>query len=205
MALNITIGRSYSESFVSVGEADSIMAGLPYDSSDWMALSTAEKEYRLRLGAEALGYLSFRGRMAFENQALCFPRDCQINMMTIPLSVKRAQVDIAYSVIHKAITALPSVDTTLAAGRLSSMTLGGLLAFKIAGDPVQSGNILDSISRSVHLSVYLELKRYLTSIRGWSVADADEVVYHTLSTTSTTSTSTSTSSTLSTISTTTST
>ena len=201
MALNYTIGRSYSNSFVSLSEANSIMStDLPYDTTEWDALTDAEKEYRLRLAAELLGLLPFKGIQAFENQALCFPRDCQTDMMIIPRCVKIAQVDLALTVINKNLANLPDNTQQETPGRISSISLGGLLRVSFDGKPASMGNILTFISNSIHGPVFLELKRYLSIIRGGYICDTDEIFYHTLSsTTTTTSTSTSSSSSSTTI------
>lgn len=197
MTLNYTIGRSYSNSFVSLAEANSIMStDLPYSTTEWDALTDVEKEYRLRLAAELLGMLPFKGIQAFENQALCFPRDSQTNMMIIPQCAKIAQVDLSITVINKNLVNLPDNTQLEEAGRISNISLGGLLKVAFDGKPASMGNVLTFVARSIHTPVFLELKRYLTQIRGGFICDTDDIFFHTLSsTTTTTTTSTSTSST----------
>ena len=196
MTLNYTIGREYSNSFVSLAEANSIMStDLPYSTTEWDALTDVEKEYRLRLAAELLGVLPFKGIQAFENQALCFPRDCQTDMMIIPQCVKVAQVDLSITVINKNLANLPDNTQLEESGRIKSISLGGLLKVAFDGKPSSMGNILTFMSRSIHTPVFLELKRYLSVVRGGFICDTDDIFFHTLSsTTTTTTTSTSTSS-----------
>lgn len=196
MPLNYTIGRSYSNSFVSLSEANNIASTyLPYSTTEWDLLTNAEKEYRLILAAELLGMLPFKGIQAFENQALCFPRDCQSDMMIIPQCVKNAQVDLAITVINRNLANLPDNTQLMESGRVKSIALGGLLRVSFDGKPATMGNILTFISRSIYTPVFLELKRYLTQIRGGFICDEDDIFWHTLSsTTTTTSTSTSSSS-----------
>ena len=196
MALNYTIGREYSNSFVSLAEANNIISTcLPYSTTEWDALVDVEKEYRLRLAAEMLGVLPFKGIQAFENQALCFPRDCQTDMMIIPQCVKNAQVDLAITVINKNLANLPDNTQLEESGRISNISLGGLLKISFDGKPATMGNVLTFMSKSIYTPVFLELKRYLTSVRGGFICDTDDIFFHTLSsTTTTTTTSTSTSS-----------
>jgi len=193
MSLNYTIGRYYSNSFVSLAEANSIMSSyLPYPTTEWDALTDAEKEYRLRLAAEMLGVLPLKGIQAFENQALCFPRDSQSDMMVIPQCVKNAQVDLAITVINRNLANLPDNTQLEEPGRIKNISLGGLLKVAFDGKPATKGNVLTFMARSIYTPVFLELKRYLSSVRGGSICDTDEVFFHTLSSTTTTTTSSST-------------
>lgn len=195
MSLNYTIGREYSNSFVSLVEANYIVSSyLPYSTTEWDALNDTEKEYRLRLAAEMLGMLPFKGIQAFEDQALCFPRDSQTDMMVIPQCVKNAQVDLAITVINKNLVNLPDNTQLEEAGRIKNISLGGLLKVAFDGKPASMGNVLTFVSKSIHTPVFLELKRYLSSVRGGSICDTDEIFFHTLSSTTTTTTTTSTSS-----------
>lgn len=203
MALNILVGRSYSDSLVTVLEADAIIASLPDSTEEWKGLSTTEKEYRLKLGIQMLGMLPLRGRRAYELQALCFPRTCQADVEIIPDAAKRAQVAIAYQVVHRGLNNRPEIGADDSYGRLTKMSLGGLLNFSLGDKPLTGGNFLDAIIRSVHFSIYVDLKQYISQVRGRSILNADEDFYHTLSSTTSTSTSTTSTST-STISSTTS-
>jgi len=186
------IGGAESNSFVTVSEADSIVASLPDDSSGWEDLSTSGKEYRLVLAARLMSYLPWSGRKAFCNQALCFPRNIQSNVKEIPQEVKEAQVFIAYSLIHRALAARPTSVTEEETGmNVKSVSLGGLLSVSFSGDPILNGTTLEKLVRSTQFPAYLGVSRYTTQVRGGTVIPAeDETCSTTTTTTSTTSTTT---------------
>lgn len=193
--LNTTVGRSYSNSFVTLEEANYIIANdLPYDRAEWSALTDSEKECRLRLAANVMGFLPLKGRKPFEDQALCFPRDVQTNILQIPNCVKRAQVAVAYIVVHKHIANLQSVSQLDPEGRLSGVSLGGVLRLSFSGNSAENVGVLQYLANSAYSIIYIELSKYLSIFRGSSICDLAEVVWHTLSSTTTTSSSSTTSS-----------
>jgi hypothetical protein len=197
MSLNYTVGRTYSNSFVSLAEADDIVLNyLPYPTAEWLALSVAKKEYYLKLAAVFMAGLAFRGDLAFEEQALCFPRTCQSDLMHNPVEVKRAQAAIAYAVIYRNIANISTDMTELdMAGRINSISLGNALKLTFADKEAATGNIFSSVGNNSYLLIQLELGKYLAQVRGGVVENEDDIFWHTLSTTSTTSTTSSTTST----------
>ncbi len=76
MALITRIGANNANSFVSLDQAEIILASLYNDAdlSEWSALSNSEKEYRLILAAKIIGLMPLRGRRVYRRQALPFPR-----------------------------------------------------------------------------------------------------------------------------------
>jgi|GEM_PF-5996413 len=199
MALCTRIGGAESDSLVTVAEADDIVQNhLPDDPTAWLALTTAQKEYRLKLGAQLLSYLPLRGRKVYCTQALPFPRTCQGVVHSIPDEVKHTQVFLAYSVIHRGLANRPTdVAEEESGAAVSQVSLGGLLTVAFRGTAVEAGNALDKVMRSSQSPAYLMMKRWLSQVRGGTVLNDDEISCSTTSTTSTT-TSTSTSSSTST-------
>lgn len=203
MSLNIRTGGRETDSFVTVAEADVLIEQLPDDSTEWQALSTAQKEYRLILAAQLVGYLPLRGYKIYRGQALAFPRSGGLYPpRLIPPEVKETQVFIAYAVIHRALSNRPDV-TESQGSAVHQISLGGLLFVGFGvGKSGATGNLMDQIMSSLSAPVYIRMKRYLAQMRGWQ---ADEAVYTLSSTTTATTTSSSSSTTSSSSSTTTST
>lgn len=196
MALKTGVGGRYSDSFVTLTEADTILAGLPDDVSAWTSLTDTEKEYRLKLAAQIIGYLPLRGKMIYRGQALCFPRSGGIwPPKEIPPEVKEVQAMIAYSVVHRALVNRPTA-TEETGSKVSSVSLGGLLSVSFAigkSATVGNGNLMDMLSASINFPIYVRMKRWLGQLRG---TQGTTTVTYSLSTTTTeTTTSTSSSST----------
>jgi hypothetical protein len=192
MALRVHVGGRESDSLVSLADADvCIKATYPEDSDSWLDLASESREHMLRLGAQLLGMLPLRGRTIYCGQALCFPRSSQHNPKIIPDEAKQAQCELSYSVIYRAIVSAPTMEEgEISGSRVSSVSLGGLLAVSFAGSAVTSGTLLDKIVRSVQFPTYLGLKKYLSQMRGGSVSATTDAGYPTCSTTTTTTTST---------------
>ncbi len=192
MALDVHVGGATAESFVTVAEADTIVTTLPDDSAAWLALTSAQKEYRLKLAAALFGYMPIRGRKVYCTQALPFPRNVQGNVHVIPDDVKETQVFLAYSVIHRGLENRPTDVTEAESGAaVSQVSLGGMLSVAFSGSAVKSGSQLDKIMRSPQSPAYLMMKRWLSQVRGRTVPNADEYTCSTTTTTTTSSTTTS--------------
>ena len=89
MSLRTTIGGRNSNSFITVAVADNfIKNNLPDDSTEWVALSTYEKEFRLELAAMLMSYLPWAGVTTFCGQALCFPRRIRGSHICNPCEIK---------------------------------------------------------------------------------------------------------------------
>jgi hypothetical protein len=207
MALELAVGGRQTESFCSAEEADAYIALLGMDTTSWDALETAAKEFRLKLAAQVMDYLPWRGLRPYCGQALCFPRTCQDDVTRYPDEVKQAQAQLAFNLIHRALQALAEQspdDGLVSASRVTQVSLGGLLSVSFSGDPAKAGTLLDRITNSIQFPVYLALTRYTSQIRGGTVKDVDIVTCST-TTTSTSTTSTTTTSTTSTTETTTTT
>lgn len=193
MSLKCSVGGRDSESFVTVAGADAFIGEeQTYDATEWDGLSTAQKETRLKLAAQLMGYLPLKGRTVYCGQALCFPRSSQSNVTVIPSKVKEAQSYIAVSVVHRALAARSSaVDGLDENSRVTQVSLAGLLSVSLGKEGASAGNVLDRIGRSAQFRVYLLLKSYLSQIRGGSVKETDDDDYPECSTTTTTSTTSS--------------
>ncbi len=184
MALKCVIGGRDSESFVTVAEATVLAAGLPDGTTVWSTLTTAEKELRLKLAAQVMSYLPFRGKRLYRGQALTWPRSGFGNKV-VPKAVKEAQVFIAISVIHRALANRGAVSDSVGPS-VTSVSLGGLLSVSF-GAGFQRGSALDAVTDSANFPAILGLSQYLTQIRG-RVIPAEEDATELLSTTTTTST-----------------
>jgi len=197
MTLKTSLGGRDSTSLVTIAEAIVIITDLyPDEIAEWTDLTTSAQEYRLELAVQIMGMMPFAGYQAYCGQALCFPRRIRGSLLCAPADVKVAQVLIAFSVVHRALANAGNVSSSVAAGRVTQISMAGLLTVSMAGTAISGGNLLDKITRSVQFPIYAKLKRYLAQIRGGSVQSLDDDDYPTCSTTTTTST-TSTSSTTS--------
>ncbi len=196
MALIAKVGGRESNSLLTLSEAESRLKLLPYtETSGWEDLDTQQKEYRLQLAAMAMLMLPLRGYRSYEGQAQSFPRSVQDDETIIPDCAKDVQAQIAVSVIHRALLSKQSVsDGEVSAKSVSKVSLGGLLAVSFDSSPSKTGTFLEQLSRSIEFPTYLMLVPYLTSFRGGSVLNTDElpVLLTTTTTTSTTMTTTTT-------------
>ena len=177
MSLITKIGGRESNSFVTVEEADAIISadGWYDDPTAWDELEPKAKEYRLMLAARMMALLPWKGSKVYCGQALSFPRSVQQNYV-IPQEVKDVQCFIAYSVAHRGIESRPATaDEADTGARVSSVSLGGLLAVSFAGNPVTTGSGLDKAIRSSQFPAYWTLANYLTQFRGGSVQNVDEL------------------------------
>lgn len=187
MSLKIIKGGRDSESFITVAEADALLADLPDDPAEWEALSEADKEYRLILSAQVLGLLPWRGRQTYCGQALCWPRS--VYQHGIPAEVKEAQAQVAYTVIHRGLAQLPdSASEDPSMSDLKSVSLGGILSVTFATDGgLSGGTMLDRLVGSIQFPVYMRLKRWLSQMRWGTILETTDDEYPTCSTTTTTS------------------
>jgi hypothetical protein len=186
------VGGKESNSFISLNEADALIEQLPDDPTEWENLEDTQKEYRLVIAANVLGMLQLRGWKCYEGQALCFPRTSQLagTRGTIPESVKLAQLEIAYNVVHRALNTRPDLaEGPINPSRVTQVSLGGLLSVAFSGDSAKAGTFLDSLVKSASFTVYARLKPWIAQIRGRVVGNLKGV---TLSTTTTTVTETTT-------------
>lgn len=171
MALYLASGGANSDSYCSVTYAETYLKSLyGTDLGDWDSLSVAQKEHRLKLGCVFIGYLPLRGRRAYNNQALDFPRVITgepraLEGRKIPVEVMQAQALIAYGVIHRGLSGESSPDEGGSAGRVSEVSLGGLLSVKFAGAPLTGGTTLLAIIRSSDFPVYAKVKPFLLQAR----------------------------------------
>lgn len=195
MTLKCSLGGRDSTSFITVDEADQFIKDLPDDTAEWDALSTTEKEYRLELAAQLMGYMPWAGRQTYCGQALPFPRRIRGSHICCPCEIQETQAFLAYSVIHRGLANRPTTTEEKSGTWVSSVSLGGLLSVGFSGKPVTGGNVLDQILRSMHFPVYLRIKRYLSQIRGGSIQSESDDDYPECSTTTTTTTCTTTSTT----------
>jgi len=216
MALYTAVGGRESNSFVTLEEADTLVASLPDDpgtepvsgeggepdtpGTGWLGLTEDQKEFCLITAAQAMDYLPWRGLRVYCGQALCFPRTCQDNRGMVPDEFKLCQVFIAHSVIMRAMLARPEIaDGEISTSRVTSVSLGGMLSVAFSGDAAQAGTILDRLVKSPQFPAYLLMNRYLTQVRirvpsplGTLVTCSTTTTTSSTSSTTTTSTSTTT-------------
>lgn len=106
MSLDTSIGTATSESYASVAEADAYLLNRG-DTSTWTALTTTQKEQKLKWAAVILDTLTFTGLPVNPYvQALEWPRawvmdknGFYLNSATIPTDVKNAQIELAFQLI----------------------------------------------------------------------------------------------------------
>lgn len=198
MILKCVVGGRDTNSFVTATEADTIIVDQPDDVTEWFDLSDDQKAYRLVLAAQLMGYLPWAGLQIYCGQALCFPRRVRGVVVGYPDAIKQAQVQMAYSVVHRGLANRPDIDEATASNWATSVNIGGLLSLSFGGKPPAGGSILDQITRSAQFPIYLLVKQYLSQVRGGSIAETDDADYPSCSTTTTTSSTSSTSSSTST-------
>src|SRR5574343_1093058 len=73
MSLTTTPKSATADSYVSATDADTLLAGHP-DVADWTALSTAQKEWALKVAAKAMNLLQYQGSRTDDDQSLAWPR-----------------------------------------------------------------------------------------------------------------------------------
>ena len=171
MGLSVASGGANSDSYCSVVWAESYLLGLyPDGLGDWDSLVKAQKEHRMKLAAMIMGYLPLRGKRAYRNQVLEFPRYIRnepraLEGKKIPVDVMRAQALIAYGIVHRGLATESSPDEGGAAGRVSSVSLGGLLSVRFSDGPLTGGTILTALIRSQDFPIYALLKPFLLQAR----------------------------------------
>ena len=105
MSLDVTVGGATAESYASVAEADAYLV-FRGDTSSWSALSTTDKELKLKWAASILQDLAWQGTKNDTAQALEWPRydaydksGWLILTTVIPPELKLAQAELAFQLI----------------------------------------------------------------------------------------------------------
>lgn len=167
MALNVKVGGRETNSFITVSEADSYIADLPDPEEDWRGLSVPEKEYRLKLAANLIGFLRYRGIKAYRGQRLAFPRTHQGNVKVIPPEVKEAQAFIAYSVIHRGLSNRPdSAAKKEQTNDINQLYLGGALMVSFSKGKAAPQDVLSKLVQSAQFPALVGLKYHTVQVRG---------------------------------------
>lgn len=151
---------------VTVAEAD-IYISENFSDADiavWDDFVLAKKEQVLRLGAEIMGYLPFRGHRVYLAQAMVFPRTVATG---IPQVVKNAQIELTMNVVIRANLTQPSISSGAeSASKISQVSLAGIISVSFDEEGDTSGSLLDQLVRNINLSTFAGLRKYLTSVRG---------------------------------------
>jgi len=185
MALNVKVGGRNSDSFITVSEADTLMGNLPDADIEWNDLGTSQKEYRLKMAANLIGFLRLKGMKAYRGQRLAFPRTHQPNVKIIPDEVKEAQAFIAMSVVHRGLANRPtSAKKKQSTNDIERLQLGGALMVTFGKGKTAPQDALSSLVQSAQFPALLGMKNHLVQIRG--VVHGGTSI--TLSTTTTTTT-----------------
>ena len=122
------IGGRESNTFISLAEMSTFLSEIYTDveREAWDDLEVSQQVHRLVMGATVMGMLPLRGRKIYVGQALCFPRSIQKNPKRIPEDIKRAQAEITYSVVHRAMVSREGVaDGEVSNQKVASVSLGG--------------------------------------------------------------------------------
>lgn len=160
MALTVTVGSASADSYATVVEADAYLAVSGYDISSWSVLTSTEKEKRLILACAIMQTMAYRGRKACENQRLSFPRwssrderenvgKIRFNTLeditaygytapSVPESVKNAQVEIAFQVVHSYLLTLEIMEGP--ESQILGFGLGGAINIEFASAKIRSRN-----------------------------------------------------------------
>ena len=181
MALLTPVGGRESNSFCTLAEAEaSLLLYVSEDGTtlpaDWDALKEPQKEYRLLLAVAALAYFPWRGKRVYCGQALPFPRDFQEDHTIVPQDIKDAQALIVYHAIHQAMKGRPDEEGTEnplegADLRVTQVSLGGMLAVALSGDPAKAGTIIEWLVKTALFPIYLQLAKYTSQVRGGVIED----------------------------------
>ena len=191
MALKTTTGSKTADSMITVAEADAYLAASPYSSvlTAWTALSTANKEIRLKLAAKFMkNHYSWIGWPAYENQAMPFPRvkavrtedtgfrnpvwryntgsyETQYTDPETPDDIKRAQAYIAYGIIHRGLVDVTNPNNG-PSGHLvaQSLSLFGDMSVSLGSqDPLYTDNsALEMAIRSEHFHINLLIEDWIS-------------------------------------------
>ena len=176
MALVITPGSPDADSMATVDEANIYISGnFPEEDVEiWDALELSKKEQLLRLGAEVMGYLPFRGYKMYIGQTMVFPRNL---FPSIPQIVKNAQIELTMNVALRAELVQPSIATGAeSSSKISQVSLAGIISVSFDEEGDTSGSLLDQLVRNINLSTFAGLRKYLTSIRGGTIGNAQRYV-----------------------------
>ena len=176
MALVITPGSPDADSMATVDEANIYISGnFPEEDVEiWDALELSKKEQLLRLGAEVMGYLPFRGYKMYIGQTMVFPRNL---FPSIPQIVKNAQIELTMNVALRAELVQPSIATGAeSSSKISQVSLAGIISVSFDEEGDASGSLLDQLVRNINLSTFAGLRKYLTSIRGGTIGNAQRYV-----------------------------
>lgn len=183
MSLVTTVGGAQSNSFETLSNMETFLTSIFGTLvTTWSSLTTAQKEFQAEMAADWIGYLPLRGRRAYRNQGLAFPRTCQLDSSVMPDRVKEAQALMLYEVVHRAwnIEEDSLEEGAEQVGSVKSVSLGVLsVSF---GDSISSGNpgVLLKIIQSGHPAIYSRLKPYIATIRGGKLRTAAERAIDTL-------------------------
>lgn len=184
MALSVKVGGRETNSFITVSEADSYIADLPDAEEDWRGLSVVEKEYRLKMAANLIGYLRLRGMKAYRGQRLAFPRTHQPDVKIIPPEVKEAQAFISYSVVHRALLNRPaSASKKEPTNDINQLYLGGALMVSFSKGKTEPQDLLSKLVQSAQFPALVGLKNHTVQVRGIFAKETDTITQSTTTTT----------------------
>jgi len=186
MALDITVGGSSTDSYVTLSEADSYIEDKGYTTTTWDALDDEPKELRLTTSALLINTLPLRGAKACRNQRLEFPRWWRTNngyppyentyeeyldiisagyaQPIVPVEVKYAQIEIAYHVVHYGILAMDSM--AYPEREIKAFGLGGSLSIEFTDLPIKSYSSFSKAKLSSLDIVYTLLHKWIRRVSG---------------------------------------
>ncbi len=207
MALVTTVAALDADSYVDLVEASGYLASRPpFNAEAWEDLETDAQELRLRLAADLLDTLRFRGISATTTQARAFPRllpgsplwprDVQGSSTDrleyrytsweevtaaaaslggtppdIPEGVKKAQVELAYQVVHSHLLTLGPMEAgEVFAERLTIGKLEVWLSKSMwrSHDPAPN-DLFKKVDMTAISIIRNYLKKYLTTVKGFMV------------------------------------
>jgi hypothetical protein len=165
LSLITTVGSSQTTSFVSILEADTILAAAPFDSSDWDDLIDTEREARLKYAVLLMDRLPWRGYRVYENQALCFPRSFQSDTTLVLDRIKEAQVYIAWLIVHRGLVSLSSPTEGRSGSPVTRVSLGGLLDVAFGSSTGSNGSFLSLLIAFDEFPIEALIIEYLSPVR----------------------------------------
>ena len=184
MAIVTTPGGSSSNSFITIGEADSYLAATTlFDTSSWDSLAEAQKEERL-IHAALLMKTRFNwiGWPVYRKQALPFPRwlpdeqEFDEDTVAVPKDVKKAQAYIALDIVHRGSVGLDPASDGTTKQALKRLFLFGSLDVTLSDNPRPTSDP-SSLGRAIaspHWIIEQMLSPYLTTVQFINAASAAE-------------------------------
>lgn len=171
---------------------DSAYSVIGVSAGTYTSSITEYKEWLLQLAAQLIGLLPIRGYRVYTNQSLDFPRSSQRDLTIVPDEVKEAQAILASLVVLPNLVSQPDkasatvLPLSLQAAAVTEVSVAGIMNVKTGASSTSSSGgyalttMLEIMSNTFCLPVYLRMKKYLTQFKGGSLKPLTEEEYELL-------------------------